>query len=697
MRHLRHTHALGCSHHTLFQRAVRWLVLWLALGWASYSGAVALPFDAQQVNLATHVEVLADPTHRLTLAHISSPAYTAQFQPWTGAGDVNVGFTESAYWLRVSLKKAPQDARNWVLEIPYAQISEIDFYAPGEAAVHTGIGAPVSSRPLFHRFFAFPMAPTASSQYFYIRVSSAYSLTVPLVAWEAQSFQAHVQGATLLQALYYGELLALMVYSLFLFGAMRDPRFFFYAVFAGFFGMGIFAGNGLGRLFLWPDQPQFDDVSQSVFLSLSGVFAVLFSRGFFQIKSTLPRLDRVIRLAALFFFGVAATLLSSLWWAAPLGYLFQLLMVTSLVTSALILVVSVHATRRGLGGASVFLLAWCLLWVGVVIASLRAYGWLPNNLFTSYSLQISSAAEMLLLSLALATMMRTEREARLNAQKLALDANRSLVDAFKASEERLEHLVLERTAQLQESLAKEHATLEQYTRFSSLISHEFRNPLAIIDNQLKLLQLELARGIDNLEKRLRAMAHATQRLTMLFNHWKNGEQLDDMLHSIQTKRIDLQAWLQHILESHIELQTSHRIESRLPTQRSFVHADMDLLEIALLNLLDNACKYTPSGSLILIEICDQPNMTGIAVIDEGPGIAVAQQTEIFSAYFRGAPEGGTSGMGLGLYLANKIVLAHHGHIDLQSAPGRGSHFCMWLPNGPIRGSIGLAQGNDGDK
>lgn len=668
-------HALALSF------GVRFALIAIAIFWVGHGRALELPAQATQVDLATQVEVLEDPSGSLTLDDVTGPAYKSQFRRWTATGDVHLGFTSSAYWLRVSLQRAPGDPRHWLLEVPYAQISSINFHAPGALPVRTGSMSTVWSRPVFHRFFAFPVEPSEQAHYFYLRVSSVYALSVPLVAWEANAFNAHLQMTMLVQSLYYGELLALMVYNLFLFWSLRDARFFFYAVFAGFFCMGIFAGNGLGMLFLWPNYPDFDAISQSAFLSAAGAFAVLFSRSFFKVGNIAPVVNRLLQLSALSFFWVASLLLASLLWTVPLAYVFHSLMVTGLVTAGLILIASVQALRMGLGGTRIFLLAWGLLWMGVTVASLRAYGWVPTNLFTSYSLQISSAAEILLLSLALAHMVRAEREAREIAQQEALQANRLLVETLQVSEEKLEHEVMERTARLESSLARQMEMLAQYTRFSSLVSHEFRNPLAIIDSQLSLLKKELARGINQIDKRILAMTHAVRRLSVLLNHWQKGDHLDDILPRMHLQPLKVHPWLRQLLDDSASLLASHQLECRFAAEVESVAADIDLLEMAVLNLLDNACKYAPAGSLIVVETCRDVERIGIAVIDQGPGIAADQHANIFSEYFRVAPESQTGGMGLGLYLVQKIMAAHAGSVELRSEPGQGSRFCIWLKAG----------------
>ena len=96
--------------------------------------------------------------------------------------------------------------------------------------------------------------------------------------------------------------------------------------------------------------------------------------------------------------------------------------------------------------------------------------------------------------------------------------------------------------------------------------------------------------------------------------------------------------------------------------------------------MDNACKYSASGHLVTLQTRHKEDSTGIAVIDEGMGIARKNHDLIFSEYFRVNPENNIPGMGLGLNLFQRIVKIHGGTIELESAPGSGSCFCIWLNN-----------------
>jgi two-component system phosphate regulon sensor histidine kinase PhoR len=107
------------------------------------------------------------------------------------------------------------------------------------------------------------------------------------------------------------------------------------------------------------------------------------------------------------------------------------------------------------------------------------------------------------------------------------------------------------------------------------------------------------------------------------------------------------------------------------------------MELALVNLIDNAVKYSDSGKTIWIECQNEGDQIRISVMDQGKGIAPEHQSRIFERFYR--IERGRSrelgGTGLGLAIVKHIVLIHKGRIEVKSEQGRGSEFMIHIPSG----------------
>jgi len=641
--------------------------LGLALAMFAISAqALTLGSNDQVRDMSADIAWLEDPTGQQGLTEISSPANETHFKKWGQSGDMNLGFSASAYWVRLRLAREPGATPNWIIEIPYLGLEKLDFYAPGHPPVATGAARPLLSRAMDHRYFVFPVMLETESQDYYFRIQSQYALE-------------DTQITLLVQALYFGGLLALLIYNFFLWVSLRDLRFLLYTLFCTLLGLGIFAGNGFGRQFLWPNAADFDVISQTLLINCSFIFGMRFALVFLKGREVARNSWRALNVSSVVCIVIAALLLSTLWVAMPTSWIYQLFLLNSMVAVPLVLWTGFCALRKNVTGARFFLVAWCLLLGGGIIASLRTFGIVPTNSFTAYSIQIASSAEMLLLALALADTVRYERDERELAQRQVLASTRELMQVTKESAQRLELAVEERTSQLKMSLASEKAVLAQYLRFGSLISHEFRNPLGIIDSQVALLKKELPPEEANARMRLDTIISATQRLVKMFDTWLSDGQAKTDIRPMQVRRIMIADWLPPFLKANRMFFSSHQILLILDPLVMELQADQELLDIALVNLLDNACKYSPEAAQIIITSCAKPGFTGIRVTDNGIGILPEHQDKVFEEYFRIPSSEGKRGTGLGLPFVKNIVNNHRGHVELSSVPGEGSSFTMWFP------------------
>ena len=112
-----------------------------------------------------------------------------------------------------------------------------------------------------------------------------------------------------------------------------------------------------------------------------------------------------------------------------------------------------------------------------------------------------------------------------------------------------------------------------------------------------------------------------------------------------------------------------------------VHGDRNWLERLILNLVDNAIKFTPATGSIRVSVSREVDTARLAVQDTGIGITPELMPHIFQRFFRADParSSGVEGVGLGLSLAKWIVDRHHGRIAVDSQPGKGSTFTVFLP------------------
>ena len=125
----------------------------------------------------------------------------------------------------------------------------------------------------------------------------------------------------------------------------------------------------------------------------------------------------------------------------------------------------------------------------------------------------------------------------------------------------------------------------------------------------------------------------------------------------------------------------HVLEVHIPRDLPLVRIDALLIERVLVNLLENASKYTPPGSRISLAAEVIGEQLSVSVSDNGPGLAVGREEAVFQKFTRGERESATPGVGLGLAICRAIVESHQGKITATHRPGGGAQFTFTLPLG----------------
>lgn len=644
------------------------------------SFALTLHQSIHELDLSQTIKYWEDKTGDATLASVASLS-NSDFELVTPGTEVlNLGFTKSAYWIRFTLNRAPNASENWVLEIPYLGINHVTLYEPGKPPLANGSLIPVTERPEYSRFYAFPISLGIKPTTYYLKVSSSYPISLPLRLVEKKRFNELQTRENLFQFLYFGGLLSLMIYNLMLFVMIRDDKYLIYSLFTFVTGLAIFAGNGYSSMYVWPDSPRWDAISQPVLMSLAGGLGVLFSVRFLKTRRFLPKTHKFLK-GVIVLYGLLAIAISLSFRNFDIQHLlFQALFALTVATPIVVCAVCIRNIRYNIRSARFFFAAWGILCIGVFVAAARIFNLLPSNPVTLYAVQISSGLEMLLFSLALAYRLQWERGERERIHKELISSREATVQALHLSEERLEKAVDARTLKLQELLLSEQKLREQYVRFGALIAHEFRNPLNVISSQAGILEMEADSADDRTKKRTKVIKSAVQRLNSLFNQWLESDRIPIAEHHLSFQKIPINSWLNDLADACCTYHDQHLIIINQPLPNLSIKADDHLLQIAILNLIDNATKYSPTGSEIRIGISLANQYLGISVIDTGCGIPEDQIDKVLDPYHRADQENGhIPGVGLGLAFVNRIVKLHQGRIDIDSAHGQGTIVTIWLP------------------
>jgi len=541
----------------------------------------------------------------------------------------------------------------------------------------------LQERQIMTRAHAFYVDISGEKNTYYLRVQSSYQLTLPLTLMRTDAFGRKQLIDTMVQSLYYGGLLSLFFYNLVIFFTNRDRRYLLYCLFTAAAGVAMYAGNGYGRLFLWPNYPHFDRISQGFFVGLATSLALLFSCAFLDLRNRAKAVYWTLLCATAVSLTVSTVFLMSLIIPITLGWLYIWQFMTSSFGMIVCVSVAIYLATTGVREAKYFIMSWGFVCVGAIAGTLRAFELLPSNVFTLYAVQISSGFEALFFSFALADRLRSERQDREQAQRQLLESEQETVDALKISEERLANAVNLRTQELRAIVVKEQQVREQYVRFGAMIAHEFRNPLNVIETQNTLLELGAETGMMKVQQRVNVIRSAVDRLSTMFDQWLQSDRLNQEFAKISSLPIDARSLLKDVECCSRSYHCDHLFVCSYPDRPIVIRADYALLRIAILNLIDNACKYSLKGTNVALGAKLEQSWVGIYVTDQGAGIPTDKLSTIFEPYVRLESEQRLVGVGLGLSFVKRIVDMHNGKIEVKSHVGIGSTFTIWIRLEPL--------------
>lgn len=355
-------------------------------------------------------------------------------------GKHEFGFQEGAFWFHVSLVNRNPHEQRWLLVQRYALSDYIDVYLkyPDGRVVHQagGDALPFESRGIRYRHPNFWLdLPVDERVDLLVRVQSQSSMQVPLDLYTPTAFVDLSRDAQLAIGIYYGILTALFFYNLVLWLTLRDPGYFWYLFHISAFGMVLFTLNGLGFEYLWPHSPWLADKSVPLSICLALIGMLQFARTFLELPDRW-RSGNTISLVLIAFFALLGAASLEL----PYRVSIQIATKAVLFGVAWIAIATVVVLRRGYAAAWLFLAAWALFLLGTTTFTLVAFGILPKTFYTEYGVQMGSALEMLLLSIALG---RRYSSLRNENERIVSEANL-----------RLERKVAQRTQELRGTLAQ---------------------------------------------------------------------------------------------------------------------------------------------------------------------------------------------------------------------------------------------------
>jgi signal transduction histidine kinase len=226
-------------------------------------------------------------------------------------------------------------------------------------------------------------------------------------------------------------------------------------------------------------------------------------------------------------------------------------------------------------------------------------------------------------------------------------------------------------------LSAQRAREREQKRFASMLNHEFRTPLSTIDGAIQRLEALGANADEPTRQRYRKIAAATDRLIAMLDDYLSPERMAELGRPRRENGVAPRLLLEELVA---QARVAGRpVELQAGELPALLRGEPAGLRLALKVLLDNALRYTPAGSALVVLGRRQGNGVELALRDRGPGVPPADAARIFDKGYRGSNAAGLPGSGLGLYMARSVVEVHGGTLEHVALPEGGTEFRLWLP------------------
>jgi len=588
--------------------------------------------------LGKYVEFLEDSSGKLTIDDIVLPAVAGRFVR-NDKETPNFGLGDTVYWLRFRIGDQSSIAREWLLEQKFPLMRTFDLYIPagnGSFAVSSFGGASSAVHAVLpHRNPLFNLPLSKNGDTFYIRASIGSMIAFPLEIYSREAFMKQDAAVLLGFGLYFGIMLAMALYNLYLYVFIRDRVYLYYVSYVISFVLVQMSLHGFLRHYLFPDNPILDNQVMRFVIVAAALSSLVFSRRFLKSNSYAVNLDRW--LYALIIFDI---LLIPLDFFLPILPSLIVMDLNVLVTPLLATATGLVCYFRGYKPARYYLVARACLYTSVCVFVLDNTLARNYNFLSWYGMLPGSLLDVILLSLGLADRVSIMRREKEKAEADAIRAgSRALIGEMAAG-----------------------------------VAHEVNNPLAGVMLCFQGI-IKSKEGDPEREELINAVEGGLVKIQNTVAHLLNFSRMSET----EMKPGDIGAIVGTVLtlckyqleKANIEVVTN--LATDMPRQL----LDENKMGQVLANLIFNASHAMQGGGILTITTAREGGWCQLTVSDTGEGIAPDILPRIFEPFYTTKESG--KGTGLGLSISKSIVDAHGGLIVMESLPGEGATCRVSLP------------------
>ncbi|MBP7583605.1 MAG: response regulator [Spirochaetes bacterium] len=649
---------------------------------AESASPVILTDEHGSFPIENRLDIIANEDKTLTIEAVSSGRAKDLFTP---ARDTKPRFkySHTLVWIRFDIHNGTRGDSEFILELDCPPIDSATLFIQSShrkfETITVGDLHPFRDRPLGNRKPLFPLKlDPGSSRTYYMKLESLGTIQAFLTVWKSKTFFTVDHQEQILFGIFFGILLALGLYNLFIYLSVRDKAYLAYITYI--FGFAIWASWNLGFIneYLPDSLSSLANISGpfSLFLSFAGV--LLFISLFLHTSITMPFMEVPLKIQT-----VICLLGMPLCFLLNYDIIIRAITIMGYTVPLTALICGFLALAKRKKEARFFLAAWIILIAGSIIFILKDRGYLPYNFATKYAIFIGSGLEVLLFSFALGdriNIMRVEKE---EAQGEALTLQKELTDS-------LELKVEARTRELKEAYAKLQSLDRTKSNVFASISHEFRTPLTLILSPVEsALSGDMSSDLDS--TMLESIRRNAVKLLCLINDLLDLSKLDAGGMKLLVGKIDIASMVRaHADAIDAACRTKNiAVQVNTPAAPVYTWCDRKMMGQVIDNLLSNAIKFTDPGGTITIDLSENTQDSWITVEDTGMGIPPGDLDIIFDRFTQTnlTQDRRYEGTGIGLAIANEFTDLHGGAISVNSRhinthpDDHGTSFIVTLPRG----------------
>ncbi len=580
----------------------------------------------------------------------------------------NFGFSKKAYWFKVPLNNTSASNLNFLLSIKYSLADHLGVYTVADGKVLKGVRLgdklPFPQREIDNRNFLVPiLIPKKSNVELYIFLRTNGSSQMPAVLWSKDAFYAEDLKETFGLGMYFGFIIIMIAYNLFLYFSVRDPSYLYYVVFVSSFLIFQATLSGHAYQFLWPNSPLWNDLSVPYGVLMANICGLLFTMNFLSLRKEAPRLFQLCVVQILIF-----SVLFFTYFALGYATTLKITAVLTVINAISLDVIGITLLRRGIKHARFYVIGWTAFLVGCLLLSLMFLGVLPLFFLTEHGAKLGSTIEVVLLSFALADRINAERTEKLDAQNMLSEVRMEMYrEEFKHKEK---------------DIATQ-ASINAKDEFLSTMSHEIRTPMNGVIGVLQLL--EDTNLSDKQKELVDVMNGSSKTLLSVINDILDFSKIQAGKMEVEKIPFNLRVLIKDIaklydmtlrLKSNVKFIVN--VEADIP---EYVLGDSVRVRQIITNYLNNAVKFTHSGDIVLKVSVGREQRVCISVRDSGIGISEEGVSSLFKKFSQTNTDTSRKygGTGLGLNICKALSELMNGEVGVESTEGVGSVFWVDMP------------------